>query len=73
MSYGEIPQGWYTEGNYYGYVGRDPYGYIASHNPGTYLTKGNRLYMRFETESAYIEWWQDRFNEKEVADAPFEN
>lgn len=58
-----VPQGWYTSSDYWGWVGNDPYGYIANHNPGTYMNKNGRLYMRFESENAYLEWWQDQGKE----------
>lgn len=60
-NYGKIPQGWYTGSDYWGWVGNDPHGYIAKHNPGKYLEKNGRLYMRFENEGAYLDWWQDQW------------
>lgn len=59
-----VPNGFYTDSTYWGWIGYDPQGYIARHNPGTYLTRGNRLYMKFATEAEYLDWWQDNFKEE---------
>lgn len=58
-----VPSGFYTDSNYWGFIGYDPHGYIARHNPGTFKGHGNRLYMKFATESEYIDWWQENFTE----------
>ena len=58
------PEGYYTGTCYLGWTGECD------------QVTGKRLYMQFETESAYLEWWQDRFVEylrRRINDASDEN
>lgn len=62
-----VSNGFYINSNYWGFIGYDLHGYVARHNPGTFI--GTKLYMKFATESEYIDWWQENFTkyyEKEL-------
>lgn len=58
-----VLSGFYTDSDYWGFIGYDPHGYVARHNPGVFMTKGTRLYRRFATESEYLDWWKENFTE----------
>ena len=64
MSEGIIPQGWYTNSDYFGWIGE-----YAHSDPirkqlrkKGYYIRNDKAYQKFESENAYLEWWQDRFS-----------
>lgn len=56
MQYGIVPKGYYTSNGYMGWTGEKD---RIIHRD---------IYQLFDTESEYIDWWQDRFSGKENKD-----